>query len=598
MCSPPLSRPARWWRALGPALLLLGAQVLGQTVTQSVTLHPGWNAVWLECEPPDPLPERVFAGVPVAAVWMRTDRLDAATFVQDQNEVPFNQPGWLLWLPADRPDAAVLTSLFAIHAHRPYLIKMDGAASVEWTISGLPVTRRLEWVPDAFTLAGLPVDPEDPPTFLEYFRSSAAHVDPANSRREPMYRLAADGRWTQVADTDRLRRGEACWIHSRGASDFTAPVEAFPEPGTALAFGQGLNRQELKLRNRTGTPRTVSLRFEALPAGVLTRQAWTATGGFHWSPVPVTSEQPLAAGGTDTVVLAVRRALMETPLATVLQVRDGAGTLFRIPVTASRLEVPAGAALAGPAPAGDTAAARPFRGLWVGTASVNFVAEVREDLDEVTSTKSPFPLRLLLHVDGTGQTRLLKEVIQMWEDGTYEQLPDGRLKPDRPGRYVLLTDDTLLGRFRGAGVRDGAEVGRRISSAGFEFDGGAENTLPLEGLFTPTGRLTGRIEQAADAPTNPFKHRYHPDHDNLDADFEPITDPAQFESFAVVREVEFEFAATDPAGGSEPAYGYDLIAGIYHETLRGLHRHPIRVQGSFRLRRLSEVDVLNPQPQP
>ena len=43
-----------------------------------------------------------------------------------------------------------------------------------------------------------------------------------------------------------------------------------------------------------------------------------------------------------------------------------------------------------------------------------------------TPTKSEFKLRLLLHVDNTGQARLLKEVVQMWRDGTYTNDASGQ----------------------------------------------------------------------------------------------------------------------------------------------------------------------------
>lgn len=83
------------------ALALLGVPttVDAQTTTQDVPLQPGWNAVWLELQPADPSPAAVFAGLPVSSVWLRTERLDAAQFIQDQDEVAYNEPGWLLWLP-------------------------------------------------------------------------------------------------------------------------------------------------------------------------------------------------------------------------------------------------------------------------------------------------------------------------------------------------------------------------------------------------------------------------------------------------------------------------------------------------------------------
>jgi hypothetical protein len=267
-------------------------------------------------------------------------------------------------------------------------------------------------------------------------------------------------------------------------------------------------------------------------------------------------------------------------------------------VTGERLASPTGQSLPGPGKSDATDAAKPFRGLWVGTVRVDQVAEVNRDPDEVTATRSPFPLRLLVHVDANGQARLLKEVIQLWEDGVYQTRPDGSRIAVESGRYVLVTVDSLIGRFEGAGVRDGVPVGKRISSAGFDFDGGPQNLLSLTGVFAPGNRVAGRLDQAADSPTNPFKHGYHPGHDNLDVRFEPITDSARQESFAVRREIELDFSDIDPAGGTEPAYGYDVIGGGYRETISGLHKRAIQVQGKFRLRRLTEIAELNPEPRP
>jgi len=71
-------------------------------------------------------------------------------------------------------------------------------------------------------------------------------------------------------------------------------------------------------------------------------------------------------------------------------------------------------------------------------------------------------MRLILHVDSSGQARLLKEVVQMWRDGTYTNNSQGMQVLDKPGTYVLLTRDALLGEFKGSVLRDGTMVGRRI----------------------------------------------------------------------------------------------------------------------------------------
>ena len=80
------------------AALLLGSFTAGaQTTTQSFTLQNGWNAIYLEVMPSDGTPANLFAGLPMASVWTRVDKLSAVDFIQDPAEATFNQAGWLRW---------------------------------------------------------------------------------------------------------------------------------------------------------------------------------------------------------------------------------------------------------------------------------------------------------------------------------------------------------------------------------------------------------------------------------------------------------------------------------------------------------------------
>ena len=97
----------------------------------------------------------------------------------------------------------------------------------------------------------------------------------------------------------------------------------------------------------------------------------------------------------------------------------------------------------------------------------------------------------------------------------------GNLVVDKPGRYVLLTDDTLIPRFQGAAVRDGEPVGRRLSTVGYDFPTDPTNNfLNLAGFFTFGQKLSGTLMLPFDHPTNPYRHKFHPDHDNLNARFD------------------------------------------------------------------------------
>lgn len=109
-----------------------------------------------------------------------------------------------------------------------------------------------------------------------------------------------------------------------------------------------------------------------------------------------------------------------------------------------------------------------------------------------------------------------------------------------PGRYSLITDDALLGRpeYSGAVVRSVEAVGRRISSAAFSFE------EPVE-LNVDWGHslISEEIVIGDDDPPNPFKHKYHSSHDDLDYGFSHVLLGDGSESFSIVRTVEVDFGA-------------------------------------------------------
>lgn len=208
---------------------------------------------------------------------------------------------------------------------------------------------------------------------------------------------------------------------------------------------------------------------------------------------------------------------------------------------------------------------------------------------------SSFPMRLLLHVDGSGTVRLLKQVIQMWQDGTTKPDPANTdyVTDATPGRYVLLTDDALIQqrdghgelRYGGATLRDGVRVGKRLSTAHFDFPG---NDFVMTGSFGAPNTVTASITLAPDFPTNPYRHKFHPDHDNLDSEGQPVE-----EAFEITRAITLTFSASDPSGLVDPDFGFDTVGGVYKEEITGLHRNAIQVEGVFRLQRADTTAELN-----
>lgn len=585
------------------------------TTTQSVTLNPGWNAIHLEVVPANPDLGAVFAGVPVDSVWAYGNNLGQPDFVAEVTETALAKAGWFSWVPTNRVDA-FQNNLFQVQVNRSYLVKFTGATAATLTLSGRPTTRPRAWLPDSYNFRGLSVDPAVPPTFLSFFRPSTAHYS-AKSGLGAMYRLDPAGVWQRILATDLVLRGEAYWIWCQGGSDFVAPFVAVPVFGDGVEMDASTDVVELELKNLGTAALNATVRDLGAPTpNPLSYAQLLADSTLTWPVLPAPWVRSVPAGTVQNERLAVRRASMTADrFETVLEITDGLGSRHLLPVAITRPATSTGAASASggrarPAGIRTAAGANPHVGLWVGTASLNAVSEAhsgalttnvssgftvvletnsvskivttnrvpnsvtRADVSMATTpTSTELNLRLLLHVDAAGQTRLLKEVIEMWKDGTTTNDASGTAIVDRPGRYVLLTDDSLVGNYTGISARDGVPVGRRLSTAGFDF---ADNELPMAGVFDIGSSVVTTNTMSDTFARNPFKHRYHPDHQK---------------GFAIRRVIGLEFGAapTNPP----PGYGERVLDGIYRETVSGLHRTNIVVTGTFRLNRVANTPVLN-----
>ena len=556
------------------AIALCAASVTAQTTNQTFQLRNGWNSIWLELEPSNPEIGAVFTNLPVSSVWTYVAKDSPVEFIQQQAEEQFNEPGWLSYLSPSRPDS-FLSTLFSVHALRAYLVKVTNAATL--TITGTPIVRPVKWVTDSFNLRGFPVNPAQLPTFAAYFAPSPAHTGQA------IYELQSNGQWQQVAPTASMKHGEAYWSFCSGASTFQGPTGIELDFGEGLHYGTVLTELLPRIINTSSSTRTVCWRELRNGASNPLSYQIFASNRLSWINLPSPHCYSIAGGEENDLRLAIRRtAFAGNSYASLMEITDDIGTRYLVPVTAGKL-LPARASLASAAGIGN-----PRAGLWVGSASVSNVNEVNSSQPtNLTPTRSGFDLRLLIHVDANGQARLLKEVIQMWQNGTATNDASGRAVTDKSGRFVLLTDDALIPQFQGASLRDGTPVGRRLSTASFDFT----NTLSMTGGFeiNNTNRCTIVLEP--NFATNPFKHRFHPDHDNLDARFASFRE----EAYQITRSIELRYSSSDPAGPSIASldYGYNILGGVYRESITGLHRNNIVAQGTFRLTRVSNTPVLN-----
>src|SRR5262245_39294720 len=278
-----------------------------QIATQTFTLQPGWNSIYLEVQPADNSTASVFSNLPVASVWTRAERLSSVEFIQNPSEAAFNNPAWLRWFPPARHEA-LLNNLFTVQANRAYLIKLTNATPITWGVTGRPSLRQVGWVPDACNLRGLPVDPANPPTFLNFFRHSKAHFNATTGQLQKIYRLnSATGQWQLIAPTDAVQSGAAYWIYTQGASDYLAPLRARVDLGDGLDFGLELTELSLRIRNLTTGPANALLRDLASPASILSYYQFSPTLGGQWPVMPNPLAVAIASGAEDRVRLAPRR---------------------------------------------------------------------------------------------------------------------------------------------------------------------------------------------------------------------------------------------------------------------------------------------------
>ncbi|MEY3275631.1 MAG: hypothetical protein RL153_897, partial [Verrucomicrobiota bacterium] len=115
------------------------------------------------------------------------------------------------------------------------------------------------------------------------------------------------------------------------------------------------------------------------------------------------------------------------------------------------------------------------------------------------------------------------------------------------------------------------------------------NGIPFDAAFALGSTLHASWSLPADAAVNPFKHRYHPDHDNLDATFRTYRE----EAYAVRRTVRLIVPSVQ-GSGTKVGSGQDQVEGVYEETVQGLHRNAITARGTFSIKRIVPTGTLDP----
>lgn len=559
---------------------------MAQTATQQIELVTGWNAVWLEVEPPVgsrlPVdPTIAFDTATNTAITIIASPKPLAGFAELFGDAPgpenetFNQDSWEQW---KRTPVASTNNLVSVTGNRGYLIK--STANLTLSVEGKARFFRPEWIPDRYNLVGFGL--EGTPTFASFF-------DPAGDPHTPdkIYRLKTDGEWVTATTppTQPMKSGEAYWIFADGPSNYMGPVAVdfdgastgvlhFGGPEDAVPVGASLHLdlEEVVFTNLGTTDVTPGLDEDTPDPGSgsldlsAVRPIATALNAYELVATITGSgtdlQETVMAGSSTFLTLGADRNWTSTPVGrtNVYRLRTGAGSEFYLPVTAVKSSIPQAPDTNPLSPADSLA------GLWVGEINVNGVSSIVEDGAPVRTSAGSAPLRILLHSNDTGAVSLVSQVTVMQTKSA---------DPSVTPRQVLVVDQDRIPFFEGIKERNGKRVGLRLESVAFDMPRsteGGENydlTLALNGVLGAGKTAETHPSTLVLDPThrsNPFRHAYHRDHTK---------------GPTIIREFSIVFDAEQPIT--------DRLRGSYRETIQGLTKADLELTGSIILRRVSAV---------
>ncbi len=382
-----------------------------QWETQTITVKPGWNAVYLHVDASHVTLDASVGAVasnPITEVWLWNPTMAPDRFINSPQQ-PVSGNDWASWNRANSP-ASTLVRLIGNSA---YLVKNGGTVDYTWSIQGKPVPPRYEWTSKGVNLIGFATPASSPPFFSTFLG--------------PAQRLASGGEFYRYDDgnndltpslfnalfnTVRVTRGQAYWI--RNANEFNRYFGAFEialQNSSGIHFGAAGSQYSLRVRNTTPGNITLTLALlpsEAAPSGQtavagqppLLRRGDLSTTDLTYSfstfspnAQTVTLKPKGQVGSEAEIILGVNRVAMTgNPgdlYAGILRLTDSLGyTQIDLPVSAS--------------PASSS-------GLWVGNALVSQVRHYLKNYQRNTNNQ-PVLAQVQQSIAGSDTSGLLLEM--------------------------------------------------------------------------------------------------------------------------------------------------------------------------------------------
>jgi hypothetical protein len=586
--------------------LLLGLPLCSQAQwqTQSILVKPGWTAIYLHVDASYQTLDVLVGGDgnnPIAEVWLWQAPSSTLQFVSSPQAPASGNNQWANW---ERVGLGFTGggNLLALQPNAAYLIHSVAATNYTWLLQGKPVAPNYTWTTTGLNLLGFPTPAANPPAFDAFLSLAPAFANAATIFQYPGGNLGPTNPAQLFAfHTTPVTRGQAFWMRAGTLfNSYFGPFQVSFDGSAGVNFSNAVSQYSFHLVNETATNVTVSatlLPSETPPAGqaaiagvppLLVRGALSTSNlTYSFGTLSVGGSQswtlaPQGQAGSDiVVVLGLNRYALTNNnpgdvLAGILQFTDSFGF--------SQVNVPV------------TAQAASLAGLWVGNASISQVANYLKTYQTdgngnpvissngnyvITSINTnlgpvaaPYPLRLIVHYDGT-TARLLQRVYAGMNTSS---------------NLVLSTTQATL---------DPAQLGtaRRISSTGLPWSA-ANAPWPFVGQLAEGGVLATTVTVAYDdQAANPFLHTYHPDHDNLDATFSYEL-PQGSESYGITRQITLNVT---PPGTDFVSLttANQTLSGVYSETitlggLAGATRS-FNITGGFALTCISTIPVLYQQ---
>ena len=588
-----------------------------QWVSQDFVLKAGWNAIYLHVDSSHvSLQDLVGADTnnPISDIWLWNPPPVIYQLPDADNS------HWSSWCRTNS-EGSLLQTLVGNAAYLVNVGTNAGSSNFTWSIKGRPMPPNCPWTSAGINLVGFQTVPAVPPTFDNFLAGAsnlytALKVTP--SSQGGIYRYVGGAMQTNppanpallatdVWRSERVNRYQAYWICVTNVdNDYFGPFAIDITKSRGLDFSDSINVQTFRIRNLMASNLTVTLSYadsETPPDGqagiaglapLLVRGSLN-TSNLTYGSIALTPAAPYVcelagsglAGSEAEIVLGLNRAAMGGVAgdfyAGVLSLTDSKGyTKVDVPVAALTSD---------------------RGGLWVGYAAITQVGEYLKtyavDTNGATATDTngayivtntatrlgsvprSFPLRLIVHNPTNGNSAVLLQHVFCGLDAETNS--------------IVATAESALGSAYRASAR-------RISASHLPWS--AANTPWAFDHNLEATSLTVRVTtDYADQAANPFLHAYHPDHDNLDVDFQPTLGPGA-ESYTIQRDITL--TCTPPAVDFDSCVSWNAtISGSYSEalTLLGLNRaagaqdqRTFHVSGAFRLTRITDVPTLTTPP--